>query len=80
VYKATLLPYAQLPAARAFLQSPIVWSWWEALYGLFYILLVSCSVVLLFRRKYQEGLLCLFIGSLIFIAVTALHFVPKLIF
>lgn len=80
VYKTALAPYMQAPFMHAFLQLPVTWQEWEVLYGVLYIVLVSYSGVLLFRRKYQEGLLCLFVGSLLFAAAACLHFGPKVLF
>ncbi|HEY0612439.1 MAG TPA: glycosyltransferase family 39 protein [Chitinophaga sp.] len=77
VYKEVLSTYARDASIRAYLQANVPWSLWEMAYGLLYILLVAVSCVLLLRKKYQEGLLLLFLSTMVFIAVSLLHFGPK---
>ncbi len=79
VYRTALIPYVQHPVLKASLQANVFWSFWETGYGLLYIILVVISGVLLLQRKYSSGLLCLFIGTLITIQLTLLHFIPKLL-
>jgi len=77
VYKEVLSTNIRDPFVRAYLQANVPWSLWEMIYGLIYILLVVVSCVALFRRKYQAGLIWLFLGTAIFIEVALLHFGPK---
>ncbi|ASZ10928.1 glycosyltransferase family 39 protein [Chitinophaga pendula] len=77
LYKAQLIPYIGDKFAVANLQADVPWNAWEAAYGAGYILLVIISAVLLFSRKVQQGLLCLFISTILAIQITVVHFVPK---
>jgi 4-amino-4-deoxy-L-arabinose transferase-like glycosyltransferase len=77
VYKEVLSTNIRDPFARAYLQANVSWSLWEMIYGLIYILLVTVSCVALFRRKYQAGLIWLFLGTAVLIGVALLHFGPK---
>ncbi|WP_298740696.1 glycosyltransferase family 39 protein [uncultured Chitinophaga sp.] len=77
VYKQVLSTNIRDPFIRAYLEANIHWSLLEVSYGLIYILLVTLSCIALFRKKYQAGLLWLFLGTAIFIEVALLHFGPK---
>jgi hypothetical protein len=77
IYRQELIPHIGDRFARANLQADIPFSFGEMAYGLIYMVLVIVSCVLLFRKKMQQGLLCLFISSVVMIQVTVLHFVPK---
>ena len=46
-------------------------------YGLGYMIMVIVSCVMLFNKKVQRGLLCLFISTILILEVTVLNFVPK---
>jgi 4-amino-4-deoxy-L-arabinose transferase-like glycosyltransferase len=76
-YKAILSANITAPGVRAYLEADVPWSLWEMAYGLLYILLVTVSCILLFRKRYQGGLLLLFLGTAIFIEAALLHFAPK---
>lgn len=77
VYKQVLSTNISDPSVQAYLQANVPWSLWEMIYGLIYILLVIAGCVALFRKKYQSGLLWLFLGTAILIEVALLHFGPK---
>lgn len=77
IYKAELIPHIGDRFAKANLQAEVPFGFGEMAYGLVYTILVIVSGVLLFKRKVKQGLLCLFISTLIMIQVTVLHFVPK---
>lgn len=77
VYKQVLSTNISDPSVRVYLQANVPWSMWEMTYGLIYILLVVVACVALFRKKYQAGLVWLFLGTAIFIEVALLHFGPK---
>ncbi|CAL1520534.1 glycosyltransferase family 39 protein [Chitinophaga sp. MM2321] len=77
VYKDHLIPYIGDKFAVANLQAQVQWSVAEACYGIGYILLVIISAVLLIRHKTTNGLICLFVSTILVIQVTVVHFVPK---
>lgn len=77
VYKQVLTTSIRDPFVRAYLQANVPWSLWEMIFGLIYILLVTVSCVALFRKKYQAGLVWLFLSTAIFIEAALLHFGPK---
>ncbi|GAA0535888.1 ArnT family glycosyltransferase [Chitinophaga japonensis] len=78
VYRDTLLPYITDRFLRALVQADVPWSIWETAYGLLYIILIVLSGVWLFRRRYQGGLLCLFISTMAAVQVTLLQLLPKI--
>lgn len=77
LFKNELLPYIGDQFAKANLQADVPWSFAETGFGLFYIVLVIVSGILLWRGKARLGLLSLFISSILLIQVTVVHFVPK---
>lgn len=77
IYKAELIPHIGDRFAKANLEADVPFGFGEMAYGLIYTILVIVSCVLLFNRKMKQGLLCLFISTIIMIQVTVLHFVPK---
>ncbi|NSL90010.1 glycosyltransferase family 39 protein [Chitinophaga sp. Mgbs1] len=77
LYKDKLIPYIGDKFAVANLQAQVQWSAAEACYGLGYVLLVIISAILLIRHKTTNGLICLFISTILVIQVTVVHFVPK---
>lgn len=77
IYKDLLIPHIHDRFAVANLQADVQWSFAECLYGLGYVVLVIVSAVLLFQRKIQSGLLCLFVSTIVAVQVTVVHFVPK---
>lgn len=77
IYKAELIPHIGDRFAKANLEADVPFGFGEMAYGLIYTILVIVSCVLLFNRKVKQGLLCLFISTIIMIQVTVLHFVPK---
>ncbi|NLU94612.1 ArnT family glycosyltransferase [Chitinophaga sp. Ak27] len=77
IYKDMLIPYVDKFAAGN-LQAAVSWSPAEMAYGISYIILVIISGSLLMRRKVTNGLLCLFISSIVVIQISVLHFVPKI--
>lgn len=78
VYKQDLIQHIGDRFAQANLQANIPWSIWESAYGLIYMVMISISGMLLFRRKIQEGMICLFFSTILMIQVTVVHFVPKI--
>lgn len=78
VYKNELIPHIGDRFARANMEAQVPWSIWESAYGAMYMLLIIIGAVLLFNRKVQQGLLCLFFGTILAIQVTILHFTPKI--
>ncbi|HEY0274271.1 MAG TPA: glycosyltransferase family 39 protein [Chitinophaga sp.] len=77
LYKAHFIPQLHDRFAVGNLQADVPWSMAECAYGLGYAALVIVSAVLLFRKKVQAGLLCLFCSTILAIQVTVVHFVPK---
>lgn len=77
VYKTILSTNITDPGVRTYLEANVTWRLWEVAFGLLYILLVSVSCTLLFRKRYQGGLLLLFLGTAVFIETVLLHFAPK---
>lgn len=77
LYKNELIPHIGDKFARANLEADVPWNIAESGFGLFYIVLVIISGVLLLRGKNRVGLLCLFLSALVLIQVTMAHFVPK---
>jgi hypothetical protein len=77
VYKDLLIPHIGDKFAVANLQADVPWSVAETGYGIGYIILVIVSGVLLAKKKMQEGLITLFVSTILAIQVTVVHFVPK---
>ncbi|NIG51895.1 glycosyltransferase family 39 protein [Chitinophaga sp. Cy-1792] len=77
VYKNELIPYIGDKFAVANLQADVPWSVTEAGYGIGYAILVIISGVLLAKKKIRQGLICLFVSTIVAIQVTVVHFVPK---
>ncbi|QHS62195.1 ArnT family glycosyltransferase [Chitinophaga agri] len=78
VYKDLLIPHIHDRFAQANLQAQVPWSIWETAYGAGYILLIIIGTVLLFRKKLQAGLLCIFFSTILAIQITIVHFTPKI--
>ncbi len=77
VYKHELIMHIGDEFAKANLQADVPFSIGETAYGAVYMILVIVGCVLLFNKKVRQGLLCLFISTILMIQVTVLHFVPK---
>ncbi|RAJ86016.1 4-amino-4-deoxy-L-arabinose transferase-like glycosyltransferase [Chitinophaga dinghuensis] len=77
VYKDQLIPYIGDKFAVANLQADVPWSLAECGYGIGYMIMVIISSILLARKKMQEGLITLFVSTILAIQVTVVHFVPK---
>ncbi|MBV8254160.1 MAG: glycosyltransferase family 39 protein [Chitinophaga sp.] len=77
IYKDQLIPYIGDKFAVANLQADVPWSLAECAYGIGYMIMVIISGILLGRKKMQEGLITLFVSTIIAIQVTVVHFVPK---
>ena len=78
VYKHLIIPHIHDRFAQANLQAQVPWSVWEAAYGAGYMLLIIIGAVLLFRKKVLSGLLCMFLGTILAIQITIVHFTPKI--
>jgi 4-amino-4-deoxy-L-arabinose transferase-like glycosyltransferase len=77
VYKDVFIPHIGDKFAQANLQAQVPWSVWEAAYGAGYMILIIVSIVLLFQKKTQAGLLCIFLSTILAIQVAIVHFTPK---
>jgi hypothetical protein len=78
LYKEVLIPYVGDRFAQANLQAQVPWSAWEATYGAGYMVLIIVSAVLLFQKKMQTGILCLFLSTIFVMQLTIVHFTPKI--
>jgi 4-amino-4-deoxy-L-arabinose transferase-like glycosyltransferase len=78
VYSEMLSPYIDPQYALAGLKTGVPWSVAEAAYGAGYMIVVIISGVLLMRGQVSKGLLCLFIGSVVMIAIVVVRFAPKI--
>ncbi len=78
VYKDAIIPHIHDRFAQANLQAQVPWSLWEAVYGAGYMLLIIIGAVLLFQKKMQAGLLCMFFSTIVAIQITIVHFTPKI--
>lgn len=77
IYKADLIPHIGDKFARANLQADVPFSFGEMAYGIIYAILVVVAAVMLFNKKVKQGLLFLFVSTILMIQVTVVHFVPK---
>lgn len=78
IYKAQLIPMIGDKFAKANLQADVPWMYAECAYGIAYVIMVITSVILLFNKKTQVGLLCLFFSTIAAIQITVVHFTPKI--
>jgi 4-amino-4-deoxy-L-arabinose transferase-like glycosyltransferase len=78
IYKQQFITMLGDKFAEANIQADVHWAYWECIYGVVYIALVITSVMLLFNKKTQGGLLCLFLSTIAAIQITVVHFTPKI--
>jgi len=74
-----ILPYIQGEFARGNLQAEVAWSGWEALPGIFYLLVIITAFVLILRRSQPlTGFVVLFAGTLIVIQGALYTILPRI--
>jgi 4-amino-4-deoxy-L-arabinose transferase-like glycosyltransferase len=77
IYKEKLIPYIADPFAVGNLQAQVQWSLFESIWGVIYLIGIVVAVLLM-RKDFSKGMLCMAVVQILIIQVTVLHFTPKI--